>query len=128
MYCSAIVSLSSHPVTDNILRVLVLFIFIYTITIHLSTRWLLSCLFFFLMDPAPTKFSPLPLPDPLPIFPADEAKLLSRAAAWHPEIGLPCLTVPFLQEVSQSDGLDFATALVHDRLLRPPNNAAFHTC
>jgi len=61
----------------------------------------------------------------LATIPADEAKLLSRAAAWHPEIGLPCLTVPFLQEVSQSDGLDFATALVHDRLLRHPNNAAF---
>src|SRR5256885_15011537 len=32
-----------------------------------------SSFFFFLNDPAPTEISPLPLPDPLPIFPAPKA-------------------------------------------------------
>lgn len=48
----------------------------------------------------------------------EDARLLARAAAWTgPEDDLV--------EVARSEGLDFATALLHDRILRVPANAAF---
>lgn len=53
------------------------------------------------------------------MIPAEEdARLLARAAAWTgPESDLA--------ELTRSEGLDFATALLHERLLRVPANADF---
>ncbi len=48
----------------------------------------------------------------------DDARLLARAAVWTG-------AEHDLAVVARSEGLDFATALLHERLLRVPENAAF---
>ncbi len=48
----------------------------------------------------------------------EDARLLARAAAWTGQEG-------DLVELARGEGLDFATALLHDRILRVPANAAF---
>jgi hypothetical protein len=54
----------------------------------------------------------------------DDARLQARAAEWPEDLwGLP--DVARLAELSRREGLDFATALLYDRLLRVPANAAF---
>ncbi len=48
----------------------------------------------------------------------EDARLLARAAAWTgPESDFA--------ELARTEGLDFATALLHDRILRVPTNAEF---
>jgi hypothetical protein len=51
--------------------------------------------------------------------------LLGRAAK-HPGTPLKDLSARYLQELARSDGLDFATALLHDRLLHVPPNQEFY--
>ncbi|MDB6124407.1 MAG: hypothetical protein JWQ71_3400 [Pedosphaera sp.] len=55
----------------------------------------------------------------------EETRLLKRAAEWHPERTLPQLSISALSGLSRVEGLDFATAVLHDRLLRTPAQAEF---
>jgi hypothetical protein len=55
--------------------------------------------------------------------PPDERHLLDRAAAW-PDAGTD-LSAATLQRVAATEGLDFATALLYDRLRRSPVHGAF---
>src|SRR3989449_7690483 len=66
----ATLSLSSHLFFSN-----------YTTTPEIYTLSLLYSLFFFLNDPAPPEFSPLPLHAPLPIAPPRRAEPAVRARA-----------------------------------------------
>jgi len=56
---------------------------------------------------------------------ADEKDLLSCAAAWDQCPTLPDCSSLKLAKVARERGLDFATAVLYDRILRQPENAAF---
>ena len=56
----------------------------------------------------------------------EDARLLARTAAWDaPESSLADLTAERLALLARTEGLDFATALLYDRLTRVPANAEF---
>jgi hypothetical protein len=55
----------------------------------------------------------------------DDARLLASVAAHPGDQELTSLDAPRLAELARHEGLDFATALLYDRLLRVPANAAF---
>ena len=55
--------------------------------------------------------------------PPDEE--LARAVAWEEDRDLALLTAARLQELARAESLEFATALLYDRLCRAPANAAF---
>jgi hypothetical protein len=56
---------------------------------------------------------------------ADDKDLLVRAAAWDQCQTLPDCSSIKLAEVAQKQGLEFATAVLYDRLLRHPGHGAF---
>lgn len=56
---------------------------------------------------------------------ADDKDLLARAAAWDQCQALSDCSSPKLAEVAQKQGLEFATAVLYDRLLRHPEHGAF---
>jgi hypothetical protein len=56
---------------------------------------------------------------------SDDATLLAKAAAWQNDNDFKNLTVERLADVARSEGVEFATALAYDRILRAPANAAF---
>jgi hypothetical protein len=56
----------------------------------------------------------------------EEIRLLERVQEWRPELTLSQLSIPALGELSRAEGLDFATALLHDRLLQTPAQAEFN--
>jgi hypothetical protein len=60
--------------------------------------------------------------DPLP---ACECDLLTRVADWPELRALAQLTRPVLTEVAAAHGIDFATALLYDRLRRSQQHGAF---
>ncbi len=49
---------------------------------------------------------------------ADDRVLLQRAATWPTHGDVEDLTQPALERISQQEGIDFATALLYDRLLK----------
>jgi hypothetical protein len=57
---------------------------------------------------------------------ADDQRLLSRAASWDSPDTFADLSVERLAAITATHGLDFATAVLHDRAGREPANAAFH--
>lgn len=60
------------------------------------------------------------------MIPCEEAKLLQRAAEWtDPDDDLDSLGSARLLEITRIHGLDFATALLYDRIFRKPENADF---
>ena len=50
----------------------------------------------------------------------DEGALLSHAARWSKYLVLTDLTADVLREISGTEGIDFATALLYDRILQYP--------
>jgi hypothetical protein len=56
---------------------------------------------------------------------ADDKDLLVRAAAWDQCQALPDCSSPKLAEIAQKQSLEFATAVLYDRLLRHPEHGAF---
>jgi hypothetical protein len=56
---------------------------------------------------------------------ADEKGLLVRAAAWDQCPALSDCSSPKLAQVAQKQGLEFATAVLYDRVLRHPEHGAF---
>ncbi len=54
----------------------------------------------------------------------EDARLFERAAAWGGD-DFAALTPGRVAEIARSEGLDFATALLHDRILRVQANADF---
>ncbi|HMC67132.1 MAG TPA: hypothetical protein VKI65_19510 [Gemmataceae bacterium] len=56
--------------------------------------------------------------------PADR-RLLVRAALWSSHLHLADLTVDAVRSISRHQGIDFATALLYDRLLRSPEHGSF---
>jgi hypothetical protein len=51
--------------------------------------------------------------------------LLSRAANWQPELAFEDLSVEQLATIARAEGIDFATALLHDRTLKTSANGGF---
>lgn len=47
-----------------------------------------------------------------------DRRLLQRAAAWPSHESIDALTQPVLKQIAERDGIDFATALLYDRVLR----------
>jgi hypothetical protein len=76
-------------------------------------------------------FVDLRINTPKPFIPAvnlsdEERALLARAASWTgPERTLEELTPERLAGLTRNEGLDFATALLYDRILRVPANMEF---
>ena len=58
-------------------------------------------------------------------FDEEEGALLARAGSFPEFQSLPELTAAALREISAREGLDFATALLYDRVKRAPQHAAF---
>lgn len=56
---------------------------------------------------------------------SEDRCLLARAAAWDPAETFADLSVEKLSAITASCGLEFATAILHDRACREPRNAAF---
>lgn len=56
---------------------------------------------------------------------ANDKELLERAAAWDQCQTLPDCSSLKLGEIAQKHGLEFATAVLYDRLLRHPEHGAF---
>ena len=56
---------------------------------------------------------------------ADDESLLARAASWDSPDTFADLSVERLASIATTHGLDFATAVLHDRARREPANAAF---
>ena len=56
---------------------------------------------------------------------AYERMMLRRAAAWEDHPSWRGLSVEVLREVAEREGIDFATALVYDRLLGSPEHGPF---
>jgi hypothetical protein len=56
---------------------------------------------------------------------ANDKDLLERAAAWDHCQTLPDCSAPKLGEIAQKHSLEFATAVLYDRLLRHPEHGAF---
>ena len=54
-----------------------------------------------------------------------ERAMLRRAAAWEDHPSWRGLSVAVLREVAEREGIDFATALVFDRLVRSPEHGPF---
>jgi hypothetical protein len=59
------------------------------------------------------------------LFSEDERDLLTRAAAWPDYSSLAELTGPVLAEMSAEQGIEFATALLYDRLRQSERHGAF---
>jgi hypothetical protein len=55
----------------------------------------------------------------------EDAAWLDRAAAWRDDIGFKDLAAGRLAAIAHAEGIEFATALLYDRALRDPANAAF---
>lgn len=55
----------------------------------------------------------------------DERELLGRATEWPEYRSWPDLTGDVLRQVSRDDGIDFATAVLFDRLLRSQEHGSF---
>jgi len=58
---------------------------------------------------------------PMLVHAGDDA-LLERAARLHEHPSLSDLTLGFLQRLAEEEGIDFATALLYDRLIRSPQH------
>lgn len=58
-------------------------------------------------------------------FSESETSLLQRAAAWAHHPGLETLTAETLRQITQREGVDFATALLFDRFQKSPERARF---
>ncbi len=56
----------------------------------------------------------------------DDAALLERASAWTGDADPASLSAARLLAITRLEGIDFATALLYDRILRVPANAAFN--
>jgi hypothetical protein len=56
---------------------------------------------------------------------AEDRDLLERAAAWQECPSLRDCSPPKISKVAHEQGLEFATAVLHDRVLRLPENRAF---
>ncbi len=54
-----------------------------------------------------------------------ERELLERAARWPRHRALTELSAEALQAIAEAEGIDFATALLHDRVLRSPVHGPF---
>ncbi len=54
-----------------------------------------------------------------------ERELLDRAGRWEQHATLSSLTAPVLQEISRGQGIDFATALLYDRVRNSPQHSPF---
>jgi hypothetical protein len=52
----------------------------------------------------------------------EDLELLERAQQWRPEIGLTSLTTAKLEDISKTNGIDFATAVLYDRIWCSPAN------
>jgi hypothetical protein len=57
-----------------------------------------------------------------------DVELLGRAQRWRPEVTLCSLSVAKLAQISKVNGLDFATAVLYDRIVRTSANAEFARC
>jgi hypothetical protein len=55
-----------------------------------------------------------------------ERELLARAARWPQHAALGELSAEALRAVGEREGIDFATALLYDRVLRSPEHGLFH--
>ncbi len=60
-----------------------------------------------------------------PAPPVNETRLLSEAGRAFPELALPDLSAPVMAQLTADRGVDFATALLYDRVRRCPRNGAF---
>ena len=69
--------------------------------------------------------APLEEPARVSEFSAEEKNLLVRAAAWGESPLLADCTPEKLSVVAQQHGLEFATALLYDRVLNHPEHRAF---
>jgi hypothetical protein len=58
---------------------------------------------------------------------AEDRYLFARVAAWNPSETFAHLSVEKLSAIASSHGLEFATAVLHDRACRAPRHAAFRT-
>ena len=64
-----------------------------------------------------------------PTAPAEmDHALLARAGQWPENRDLHECDAAALMELARREGLDFATAVLYDRVLRQPDNRAFHEC
>jgi hypothetical protein len=68
---------------------------------------------------------PRALEQALPPAAAGERDLLSRAACWNEHWTWHDLTEDVLRHIAAQEGIDFATALLYDRLVRWPQQAEF---
>src|SRR5215471_15012281 len=59
-------------------------------------------------------------------FSADDKELLERAAAWNEFSELRDCSASAVIKVAQERGIEFATAVLYDRLLRHPEHGAFY--
>jgi hypothetical protein len=57
-------------------------------------------------------------------FSADDKQLLARAAAWDQCQQLSDCSPPALSKLAQQHGMEFATAVLYDRVLRHPHHRA----
>ena len=64
------------------------------------------------------------MPSPLSQLTNSEMDLLARAKQWPSHADWHELTVDALQEITQQEGIDFATALLYTRLRESPENGA----
>ena len=69
-------------------------------------------------------FNARPHPGPLPQGEGDDA-LLQRAASWPNHVALESLDAAALRQITKEQGVDFATALLFDRLTKSPRHSAF---
>lgn len=56
----------------------------------------------------------------------EDLQLLARAKAWDESLRFKDLSVKRLGEIARAEGAELATALLHDRTLCVPDNAAFY--
>jgi hypothetical protein len=59
------------------------------------------------------------------VFDREDLELLDRARKWCPDVALSSLSATKLGEISKVSGLDFATAVLYDRVSRTPANVEF---
>jgi hypothetical protein len=57
--------------------------------------------------------------------PDDETALLARAAQWPEHAALASLTAEALRQITEREGVDFATAVLFDRFQKAPERARF---
>jgi hypothetical protein len=66
----------------------------------------------------------IPLTQGIPVAERDQV-LLERAATWNPSLDLGQFSAARLKAIADADGIEFATALLHDRIRRVPENRDF---